>query len=103
LFVHRFWERTTRNASAQSQKRFIKTFDKYLEAVVQQAIDRNGHRIRDIKSYIDVRRDTIGAKPSFALLELALDIPDEVISHPAIQEMSLASIDMLCIGNVSNI
>ena len=70
---------------------------------MQQAIDRNRHVIRDIKSYIEVRRDTVGAKPSFALLELALDIPDDVISHPAIQEMSLASIDMLCIGNVSHI
>ncbi|KAN0078464.1 Isoprenoid synthase domain containing protein [Tylopilus felleus] len=97
--ARQFWELTIQNASTQSQKRFIKTFEEYLEAVVQQAIDRNKHRIRDIKSYIDVRRDTIGAKPSFALLELALDIPDEVIAHPAIQEMSFASIDMLCIGN----
>lgn len=70
---------------------------------MQQAIDRNEHRIRDVKSYIEVRRDTVGAKPSFALLEQALDMPDEVVSHPAIQEMRLASIDMLCVGNVSNI
>ena len=70
---------------------------------MQQAIDRSGHRIRDIKSFFDVRRETIGAKPAFALLELALDIPDDVMSHPAIEEMALASVDMIIIGNVSNI
>ena len=70
---------------------------------MQQAIDRSGHRIRDIKGYFDIRRKTIGAIPSFPLLELGLDIPDEVISHPAIQEMILASTDMISITNVSNI
>ncbi|KAF8452301.1 hypothetical protein L210DRAFT_3384514, partial [Boletus edulis BED1] len=50
--ARQFWELTTQNASEQSEKRFIKTFEEYLEAVVQQAVDRNGHRIRDIKSYI---------------------------------------------------
>ncbi|KAF8557453.1 hypothetical protein OG21DRAFT_315398 [Imleria badia] len=50
--AHQFWELTIQDASKQSQKRFILTFDEYLEGVVQQAIDRSGHHIRDIKSYI---------------------------------------------------
>ncbi|KAG6375715.1 hypothetical protein JVT61DRAFT_3291 [Boletus reticuloceps] len=54
------------------------SFVEYLEAVVEQDIDRSGHRIRDIKGYLEIRRETIGAKAPFALLELALDIPDEV-------------------------
>ena len=70
---------------------------------MQQAIDRSGDRIRDIKSYFDVRRWSIGAKPAFALLELALDMPDEVMSHPAIQEMVLTTIDMIILGNVRHI
>ncbi|KAF8547657.1 terpenoid synthase [Imleria badia] len=97
--ARQFWELTIRNASKQSQKRFVATFDEYLEAVAQQAIDRSGHRIRDITSYFDIRRDTIGGKPAIALLELGLDIPDEVMSHPAIQEMALAAVDMISIGN----
>lgn len=92
-----------REASKQSQKRFITAFDGYLEAVVQQAIDRDGHRVRDIKSYFDVRRGTISATPAFAMIEMPLDIPDEVMSHPAIQEMVLAAIDMTAIANVSDI
>lgn len=101
-FIFRFWALTITNASAQSQKHFIETFDEYLDSVVQQAEDRSESRIRDIQSYIDVRRNTIGAKPSFALLELDMDLPDEVLAHPTIQSLSLATIDMLCLGNVSN-
>jgi Delta6-protoilludene synthase len=70
--------------------------------VVEQAIDRSGNRIRDIQSYTEVRRRTIGAKPAFALLELGLDIPDEVMSHPAIRDMVTAATDMICLSNVSD-
>lgn len=100
----RFWEVAGRNASEGSQRRFITAFDECFGALVEEAIDRNlnKHRIRDVESYVDARRKTVGARPSFALLELALDIPDEVMSHAMIQEMSSASIDMIYIANVSN-
>ncbi|KAG2124659.1 terpenoid synthase [Suillus clintonianus] len=97
--ARQFWERTIRNASGQSQKRFIAAFDEFLEGVVQQAIDRSGHHIRDIQSYFDVRRKSVGARSGFALLELGLDIPDEVISHPVVQDMEMASIDMIFLNN----
>ncbi|KAG6373477.1 isoprenoid synthase domain-containing protein [Boletus reticuloceps] len=97
-FNYRFWELAIRNASKRSQKKFITTFDEYLEAVLQQAIDRSEDRICDIKSYIDILRDTIAVKPAFALLELGLDI-DEIMSHPAIEEMAMASVDMVGIDN----
>ncbi|KAG1822454.1 terpenoid synthase [Suillus subaureus] len=93
------WERTIRDASAQSQKRFIAAFDLFLEATMRQAIDRSKHHIHDIQGYIDVRRDTIAMKILFALLELGLDIPDEVMSHPTIETMVLASTDMIIIDN----
>ncbi|THH10180.1 hypothetical protein EW146_g8449 [Bondarzewia mesenterica] len=97
--ARQFWERTIKNASPQSQKRFLETWQQYTDSVVQQAADRTHSHIRDIDSYLDVRRDTIGAKPSFALLELGMDLPDEVINHPVVQDLSLWTIDMLCIGN----
>ena len=75
----------------------------YLEAVVQESIDRKDHRILDVKSYIDARRCSSGVKPSFAILELGLDIPDEVMAHPAIQEMIIAAVDMSAFWNVSDI
>lgn len=102
MFPHRFWELTIRTASKQFQKRFIAVFDEYLEGVLQQAIDRSGHCIRGITSYFDVRRKTIATTASFAMIELALDIPDEIISHHTIQEMVLAATDMIIITNVSD-
>ena len=102
MTTDRFWERAIIHASAQSQKRFIATFQEYMEAMVQEAIDRSGRRIRDIQSYIDMRRSTIGIKPCFALLELGLDIPCGVLSCQAIRDMETASTDMTCLTNVSN-
>ncbi|KAG1873120.1 terpenoid synthase [Suillus subluteus] len=98
--ARQFWERIIRNgASGQTQKWFIAIFDEYLEGVVQQAIDRSGHHIRDIQSYFDLRRIAVGAKPAFVLLELGLDIPDEVISHPTIEDIIVVSLDMIALIN----
>ncbi|KAG2151275.1 terpenoid synthase [Suillus bovinus] len=97
--TRQFWERTILNASDQSQKRFITAFNKCLEGVLQQAIDRSRHHIRDIQSYFEVRRATIGACPGFAFLELGLDIPDEVILHQTIENMVVASTDMITLAN----
>lgn len=100
-FNRRFWERAIQHASDTSRKRFIASYEEYLESVWQQAVDRSGHYVRDIESYFHVRRDTIGAKPVLALLELDLDIPDAVYAHPAIQEIVVTSVDMITIANVS--
>lgn len=71
----------------------------YTDSVVQQAADRDDHRIRDIESYFVVRRDTIGAKPSFAINEVHLSLPDEVLNDPIVMSLTASCIDMLIIGN----
>jgi hypothetical protein len=98
--ARQFWERAIRNgASSQLQKRFIAIFDKYLEGILQQAIDRSGHHIRDTQSYFDLRRKSVGANPALILLELDLDIPDEVISHPTLEDMAVVSLNMIILAN----
>ena len=77
--------------------------DEYVESVVQESIDKQDHRILDVKSYIDARRLTGGVAPAFCMLELGLDIPDEVMAHPAIREMVMAAIDIPTFWNVSDI
>jgi len=69
---------------------------------MQQTIDRREGRIRDINSYLDMRRNTSAVRPSFVLIEIGLDIPDEVMSHPAIEVMFSTSADMVIINNVSS-
>lgn len=71
-----------------------------MQAVVQQAEDRTYNHVRSLDSYLAVRRDTIGAKPSFAILELEMDLPDHVFNHPTLENLRTWVIDMLCIGNV---
>lgn len=50
---------------------------------------------------MEVRRDTIGCKPSYAMLELEMDIPDDVFNHPTLESLRVWSTDMICIANVS--
>jgi hypothetical protein len=88
--------------SPSSQRRFLATFEEYLNAVVTQAKDRCDSHIRDIQSYLELRRNTIGAKPSFAIMEAEMDLSDEIMGHPAMVELTNLTIDLLCIGNVSN-
>ncbi|KAH9006423.1 terpenoid synthase [Lactarius hatsudake] len=97
--TRQFWELAIKTASPQAQKRFVKTFGTYLQAVVQQAADRTHKHIRSIQEYLEVRRDTIGAKPSFAILELDMNIPDQAIHHPVIEELTILTIDMILLGN----
>ncbi|KAF7309111.1 Terpene cyclase [Mycena kentingensis (nom. inval.)] len=94
-----FWANAIRTATPTSQRRFVATFAQYMDAVVQQAADRHAQHIRDVNSYFEVRRDTIGAKPSFAINELHLNLPDEVMSHPTVVKLTYLCIDALIIGN----
>ena len=70
---------------------------------MQESIDKQDHRILDVKSYIDARRWSVAVQPSFCMIELGLDIPDEVMAHPAIQEMKIAAGDLVAFYNVSHI
>lgn len=99
----RFWERTIVNATAISQKRFIQRMDEYLEGVVQESIDRKDRRVLDIESYLNARRCASGVKVSFCIVELGLDIPDQVMSHPALQEIVIAAVDVVALYNVSDV
>lgn len=74
-------------------------FQLYLEAVVQRAKDRDHNYIRSIQSYLDVRRETIGSKPMFALLEMDMDLPDEVFYSPPIVQLTALCTDMMIVAN----
>ncbi|KAE9390857.1 terpenoid synthase [Gymnopus androsaceus JB14] len=97
--TRQFWLNAMKTATPSSQCRFINTFQSYMDSVVQQAKDRDSSLIRDVESYFLVRRDTIGAKPSFTVCELHMNLPDEVIAHPIIAKLSSLCIDALIIGN----
>lgn len=95
----RFWMNAIQIITPSCQRRFIQTFQSYLDAVVQEAEDRNSHRIRDVESYFDVRRDTIGAWPAIALCEMYMNIPDAIMNHPAVWRMCTLAVDLILISN----
>lgn len=72
--ARQFWQLATQSMSTPAQQRFLTTFEEYLNAVVDEAKDRSHHRIRDVRSYLKLRRNTIGAKPSFAILEAGMEL-----------------------------
>ncbi|CAA7261880.1 unnamed protein product [Cyclocybe aegerita] len=94
-----FWENGIKCMGPTAQRRFVETFTTYLQSVVTQAQDRDKHLFRDVDSYMEVRRDTIGAKPSFALLEHDMELPDDVFYHPLLEKLREWAIDMLILGN----
>ncbi|KAI0291779.1 terpenoid synthase [Multifurca ochricompacta] len=97
--TRQFWEMGIKTASPQSQKRFIETFGSYMQTVVQQAADRTNKYIPTIEEYFEIRRDNVGTKPSFAIIELEMDLPDEAVNHPTIQELSVLATDMIFLDN----
>ena len=95
----RFWENAVRTATPSARRRFVDTFQLYMDAVVDQALDREDHHIDSVKRYFDVRRDTIGAKPAFAINEIHMDLSDNDMEHPIIRTLTWTATDMMIIGN----
>jgi Delta6-protoilludene synthase len=95
-----FWSLACETASGTAKRRFLLHYEEYVEAVCQQAEDRDIGRIRSISDYLDLRRCTIGAKPSFDLLLLPFELPDQILDHPIITELMFLAIDMIILANV---
>ncbi|KAJ7910913.1 terpenoid synthase [Mycena leptocephala] len=99
--ARQFWQRASISASKASRERFIKTWRSYVTSVVQQAERRSTSYICTLDEYMIARRDNIGTDPSFVFVEisLGLDLPHEVMEHPAIVSLGRDATDMLIIGN----
>lgn len=85
------------------QQRFIDTMGLYFEAIMQQAADRAQKNVPELEAYITLRRNTSGCKTGFALIEYAagIDLPNEVVEHPIIQNLLDATNDCVSWANVS--
>ncbi|KAG5335594.1 hypothetical protein C0989_000920, partial [Termitomyces sp. Mn162] len=95
-----FWKLSMRYASEGASRRFIESIDEYTASVVQEAEDRAQSYIRSIDEYFHVRRKTVGVKPSLALFQFGLNLPDDVLEDPIIERLTNACIDMIILDNV---
>ncbi|KAJ3563357.1 hypothetical protein NP233_g8992 [Leucocoprinus birnbaumii] len=94
-----FWQLGMKTATPTAQRHMVESLTAYLESVVQQAADRDDDTFRTIETYLHNRRQNIGARPSFAPMELDLDLPDHVFYHPVILELSEYITDLIILGN----
>lgn len=102
--LHSFWQRALALTTPGSAciRHFVEGFDLYMKSMIQEAEDRETKRVRPVEEYLQLRRETFGAQATIALLGFGLELPEEVLSHPVIQSMTLAAMDLLCITNVSD-
>ncbi|KAF8888381.1 terpenoid synthase [Gymnopilus junonius] len=82
-----FWARGIQTASANSQR------------LVHQAQYRDLHVVPSIETYLQIRRQTIGVYPSFAMIELPYDLPAYVVNHPVVQDLARLSRDLIILDN----
>ncbi|KAF7356309.1 Terpene cyclase [Mycena venus] len=50
-------------------------------------------------SYFEVCRETIGSKPAYAICEMHMNIPDNVMKHPVIVKLENLCTDAIIINN----
>lgn len=93
----------SQTASPGTCQRFLETMELFFQAIHRQSLDRVHEAIPDLESYIALRRDTSGCKPSWALIEYAHDlhIPDDVMDSPIIHSLGEAANDLVTWSNVS--
>ncbi|KAJ5230331.1 hypothetical protein N7489_011039 [Penicillium chrysogenum] len=83
------------------QKRFAKYMKGFCRANLEQVQREPSGDIADIDELTDMRRGLICTTPIFALIEYAsdLDLPDEVVNHPVIEELRVIITDIVWIQN----
>jgi len=97
--ARQFWLRAIDVTSEEAQRRFITTFAEYVYAVIDEASDRANGRVRGVEEYLKLTRLTAGGYPSFLAAEAGLNIPDEVMAHPALRSILSFAAESLVLTN----
>ncbi|KAK3367415.1 terpenoid synthase [Lasiosphaeria ovina] len=97
--ARQFWALAIQTASPMSQVHFVDTMQEYLDSITEQAVDRANNRVRTIDEYWALRRLTGGCLPSFALIELGLEFPEEIYRHPLLENLRECANRAICAAN----
>ncbi|KIJ30419.1 hypothetical protein M422DRAFT_268074 [Sphaerobolus stellatus SS14] len=93
------WLRTLAFSVSSSANRLLSGLEQFILAVCEEAEDREIKRVRNIKEYLGLRRGTVAADAVFFLGLLHIDIPETMMSHPMVQQLTLLYGDLICIHN----
>src|SRR5260221_4460700 len=97
---YRFWLRAIKVSSPAAQERFVASFSEYVYAVIDEASDRAKGQIRSIDDYLKLTRLTAGGYPAFVAVEAGLNIPNEVMANPTLQNLCALAAESLVLTNV---
>ncbi|OCH88427.1 terpenoid synthase [Obba rivulosa] len=100
--TRQFWSRAIVFATPISRTRFEGSWDRFTTSVVEQAKDRANARcghFRTIDEQFAIRRYTIGAEPCYALAELCIELPEDVLHHPTVDIVRRDITDIILLDN----
>ncbi|KAI3393167.1 hypothetical protein diail_4655 [Diaporthe ilicicola] len=84
-------------------QRFQKQHQSYFNGILNQVEQQSSGRslTRDIDEYVAMRRGTIGADPTIALLEYGegIELPAEPFEHPSFREFMVVGTDLTWLAN----
>lgn len=88
-------------ANKKTYNRFINIVSDYCTDVYNQVLSCSNGEVLPPDELIKMRRDTIGVRPLFVLVEFAqeLNLLDEAMGHPLIQEIEALGVDWVLIKN----
>ncbi|TGO18467.1 hypothetical protein BPAE_0381g00040 [Botrytis paeoniae] len=97
------WERLKSASSQEMQQRWIDQHRRYFQQLLVQVNQQvSGQNFtRDVETYMDLRRGTIGVYPAINLAEYGadVDLPQHVYDHPSLQECMKISADLVILVN----
>ncbi|KAH9885845.1 terpenoid synthase [Cubamyces lactineus] len=97
--TRQFWSRVCQYANLAARRMFEEQWLLYINGVVEQARDRDRHRVRTVEEHMAIRRRTVGAEPSYAFAMLAKELPTELVNHPLLVSLRASVTDMLIYDN----
>ncbi|KAJ7204178.1 isoprenoid synthase domain-containing protein [Mycena pura] len=94
-----FLARTVPICSESVQQRLVETQERAMDGQVQQCVDRKHDFARNSKDYLAVRLHSSSMLPSYVIMELDIDVPDEVYYHPLLENLRYWGFMLICIDN----
>jgi hypothetical protein len=94
-------ENIAQRMPAEWMERFIHSCACYFEGTIREAEVRGNRECLDVEAYIELRRLSVGTYMGFTQVE-AIEgflLPDEVLSHPVIQELIQTATDIIAWAN----
>jgi hypothetical protein len=100
---HDWWQRILVNATPDSQRRIKAACLVVHEAYLIQTTDKSHQIVPDLKTYINIRRESVFGRILCGLFEYALDVhlPDECLANETLKSLMECMVDIVGWVNVS--